>query len=340
MIIKNNSSPDTSDPSGWSLSYTPMIYYTSGSKGPAVWVFREENFDWKKNRTVLTIIDPVSGKTMHTETIIPEHTGSDQVASLWDLYNGGRVFGDTIFFTPKRKGLEGRNIYTAKKLVDQAYFSKTTGNELAEANAYTSSEEPYLRVKSADGTDYYYFPGKNRLVTRDAYNQEGRGNKVYKYFFVLSGNGDKKAVLRVQQLANVNDRQGSFSHTYSDFKKDRNYYTRYYEVKSVDSIPVSHGFFNAKIIDNNDSVFVIRYKTSLMDDAPWNIGRFDITGKNLWKVVPAEMDVFKGAKQNKVDPEVLLMQDRLVITENSGTKAACCIDLRTGKIAWTFRSEK
>lgn len=324
----------------WRLSYTQYVYYTTGSKGPAVWMFREENFNWEKNRNVLEIVDPRNGKTLHTEIVIPEHTSAQNVAGIWDRFNGGRVFGDTIFFTPKGKGLEGRNIYTAKKIIGQDFFVRETGNELAEAYAYNSSTDPYIRVKSDEGAEYYYFPSGNKITTRDTYNKQNSSEKTYRYFFALSGNGDKKHIVRINQLAGRAETSASFYHSYRDFSKDKRYYSRYYNIQSIDSVPVNHGFFHADFITHNDTSFVIKYKPSLKNDAPMVIGCYGISGKNRWKIIPEQMDIFRPKKNtDKVSLNTCLVNGKLIISSNS-PHAACCIDTGTGKIQWTHRVEK
>lgn len=324
----------------WKLSYTTQAYFTSGTKGPVVWHFQEEQFDWKKNRTVLSIIDPVKKKKLKQEIVVPEHTSSDKVASFWDLYNGGRVFGDTIFFTPKGKGLEGYNIYTGKKVLDQSYFEKNIGSELAEASAYTSSNDPYLRIKSAEGVEYYYFPNK-KILTRDEYYQTGNKEKKYRWFYELAGNTDKKYVLRINQLASENDRSASFHHSYSDYKKEKNYYSKYYNINSIDSIPVNHGFFKADFISYDRTSFVIIYKANLLETAPWVIARFDTSGQNLWKVIPTQLPVFKPAEpEQKVEININKVNNSIIVLGSGRVRAACGINPNNGKVEWTYKIDK
>lgn len=324
---------------GWQLSYTQAAHFANGSKGPVVWVFQEENYDWKKNRSVLKLVDPRTGKELHKEVVVPEHNTSETVTSFWDLFNGGRIIGDTIFFTPKSKGLEGRNIYTAKKMVDQAYFKKQIGSPLAEAYAYNHTTENYLRVKSAEGTEYYYFPGTNRLINRETLNKSDK-EKVEKTFFAFTGNGDKKAVLRIRQAVNPSDQQPSFYHSYESYKKEPKYYAKYYRISSLDSIPAGQGFFNGKIIYNTDNDFVVLYKSDLMEESPWIIGSFNVSGKNNWKLEPAKQPVFKTKAGTKPEFEIDAVNGQLIVSLRSGEKAACGIDIGTGKIAWTYRLEK
>lgn len=340
ILVSQKQNALTGKNNTWNLSYTQQVYYATGSKGPVVWVFQEENYNWEKNRSLLKIINPVNNKILYTETVIREHTSSETLPSMWDLFNGGRVMGDTIFFTPKGKGLEGRNIYTAKKIIDQSYFSKKIGNELAEASAYTSTSDPYLRVKSADGVEYLYFPQKDQLLTRDEYNKLGRDHQVEKYFFILAGNADKKYVMRIHQRVDMTDMTGSFHQTYREYDREKKYYSRYYQVSSVDSIPVSHGFFNADIIFNTDTSFVIKYKANLMENAPWVIGHFTVSGQNLWKIVPEQMQVFKNEKNERFDLNISMVNGRLIMSASSPVKSACGINLTTGKTEWTYRIEK
>lgn len=333
----------TSD--GWQLSYTPQVFYASGSKGSVIWKFTEENYDWKKNRTVLTILDPLKNKELKRETVIAEHESSVTVPSLWDLYNGGKIFGDTIFFTPKDGGLIGKNIYTGKTVVDNKYIEKRIGNEVAEARAYATTKDDYIGIKDAEGTEYYYFPKRKTIVKQDDYRDRKKSKQVNKYYFVLSGNNDKKHVLRVLQEMSEFETPSYFgSVTYTDFKKEKNYYQKYRQTLNVDSIPVNHGFFNAEIINWNDSTFVIKYTKNLLEGSPVTFAKYDLDGKEIWSVIPSAISVFKNLTNNAgksaASYDFNVLKNVLIISISSPQKAACGVNMGDGKTEWTFQCLK
>jgi DNA-directed RNA polymerase subunit RPC12/RpoP len=339
----SNSVETTAD--GWAVSYTPYVFYANGSKGGVVWKFTEENYDWKKNRSVLTILDPKTNKELKREIVIAEHQSSETVPSLWDLYNGGKIFGDTIFFTPKKGGLVGKNIYTGKTVIDNNYIQKQIGNEVAEARAYANNKDNYVNIKDAEGTEYYYFPKRNKIITQDEYRSTKNIKKINKFYYVLSGRSDKKHVLRILQEINELETPTSYNSVlYSDFKKEKSYYQKYYQLKSLDSIPVNHGFFNAEIIHYNDSSFILKYTKNLLEGSPITFAKYGLDGKQIWSVIPSQLSVFKIDEKNTVrttvNYEFNVLGNALVIYFNSTQKAAAAINVVDGKTIWTFQCLK
>jgi DNA-directed RNA polymerase subunit RPC12/RpoP len=346
IISMNKTSPETETTSdGWQLSYTPQVFYANGSKGGVIWKFTEENYDWKKNRTVLTIFDPIKNKELKREIIIAEHEGSYDGPSLWDMYNGGKIFGDTIFFTPKNGGLSGKNMYTGKVVVDNKYIQKQIGYEVAEARAYANTKDNYISIKDAEGTEYYYFPSLKKIIKQDDYRDRKKSKQVSKYYFVLSGNNDKKHVLRVLQEMSELETPSYFSSTsYADFKKEKTYYQKYRQTFNIDSIPVSHGFFNAEIISWNDSSFIIQYTKNLLEGSPITFAKFDLAGKELWSVMPEKIKAFQPVANNPIkttpDYDFNVLGNALIIYMGSPHKAACSINVHSGKTDWTFQCLK
>ncbi|HLP14418.1 MAG TPA: hypothetical protein VK177_20985 [Flavobacteriales bacterium] len=332
--------------SDWKLSYTQQTFYATGSKGGVIWQLDDENYNYEKNRNVLSILDAKTKKVLYTEIYVKEHKSGETVASSWDLFNGGRVIGDTIFFTPKNGGLVARNIYTGKVIINNATFEKLLGEQIAEARAYinaNTNEQDYLEVKSALGDEYYYYPAKNKFVKREEVRNTKETEKTAKYFFIATGSNDKKHVLRVNQKIAPYERVGFFMPgSYNEYKKQKQYYTHYHLVNSIDSIPAKNAFFDPAFITWDDTSFVIYYKENLLENSPRILARYGLSGKQLWKRIPTQEKPFSQLEKKEENPrfDILLINERLVISLNTGQKSAMEIDPANGKISWTYKSEK
>lgn len=341
MRLVNSSQTTTETKDGWQLSYTPMVFYANGSKGASIWQFTEENYDWKKNRTTLTIFNPTTKKEYYKEIVIPEHESNVTNPSLWDIFSGGKIIGDTIFFTPKDGGLIGRNIFTGKIVVSNDYFEKLIGNEVAEARAYSNSSDNYISIKDAEGTEYVYFPGMKKIIKRDEFNNRSKTKFAPKYFYALAGQTDKKYVMRIQQEMAENDFSPYYgSISLKDYKRDKNYYAKYQKILGIDSIPISHGFFNAEFMQWNDTEFVVRYQKNLLESSPIQISKYSFTGQEKWTVFPSKLSVFSKIPKEKTSFEILVMNETIIIFTNSPNKMACSIDLKNGKTLWSYECLK
>lgn len=343
--VNSISLSSTTTKDGWQITYTGQVHYASGSKGSVIWQFTEENYDWKKNRTVLTIINPVTKKELNRQIVIAEYTGSNEGPSLWDLFNGGKIIGDTIFFTPKNNGLKGYNIYTGKVVVENKYLEKIIGNQVAEARAYASSKDDYLEIKDAEGTEYYYFPKQKKIINKEEYRDRKTSKLITRYFYMLVGDHDKKHILRVQQQMKEFENASYFgSLSYREFKNQKKYYSQYRQIYSVDSLPIAHGFFDAEIISFTDSTLIVKYKKNLLEDSPLLVSRYTMNGDESWSVEPSTIKVFKdltnNASKSSRSYDFIIVNNGLIISINSPQKAAIGINLVTGKTLWTYSREK
>lgn len=342
-FIASNSSTSTSSteekPGGWQVSYTSQVYYAWGSKGPSVWVFTEEHQNWKKYRKVLTIVNPISGKTFHTDTIGKEVENSSSVPSIWDLFQGGKTIGDTIYFSPKGKVFEGRNIYNAKIVINKNYFADK-GVEIAQSTSYNSSKDNYLSIKSAEGDEYYFFPRTKEFILTEEFRKKKEEKKVSRYYYVLTGNSDKKAVLRIQQELKNNERSGYFNGSKKEFSKNLKYYNRYYNVTAVDSVPAANHFFDAEFIDWNDTSFIIKYKKNILENTPQFVGCYTVSGKQLWSYDLTNMKELKDDKKVTDNFQFQYQPGKLIVYIIGAKKAAVGINTVNGKMEWNFNVAK
>ncbi|HYG50711.1 MAG TPA: hypothetical protein VD905_07395, partial [Flavobacteriales bacterium] len=328
---------------GWKLSYTQQTFYANGSKGAVIWQLDEENYNWEKTRNVLSILDAETKKVLHSEIFVKEHKTGTDAASTWDIFNGGRVIGDTIFFTPKGSGLVARNIYTGKIIIGNDGFEKLLGDQIAEARAYinfSTNDKDYLEIKSAQGDEYYYYSSKNAFVRRDEIRNNSK--KTAKYYFILVGNNDKKHVLRINQDIAVHDRAGFFHPgNFREFNQQKKYYAKYHYVNSLDSVPAQHVFFDAGFITWDDTSFVVQFKESVLETAPRVIARYGLSGKQLWRIVPVQEKPFTQLKKKEESPrfDILLNNKTVMVTLGGAQKSAMAIDPGNGKILWTYISE-
>jgi DNA-directed RNA polymerase subunit RPC12/RpoP len=328
----------------WNLSYTQQVFYANGSKGGVIWQIDEENYNYEKSRNVLSILDAKTKKVLYFEIIVNEHKSGEDVPSVWDLFGGGRVFGDMIFITPKNGGLIARNIYSGQVVRDNAHFEKLVGDQIAEARAYsTSYADDHLDLKDAQGTAYYYYPLQDSVQKRDLVTSAKNKKDKEVYYFMFCGETDKKYVLRVRQQVKAGERSGFFhASTLTDYKNDKNYYKQYYKILSVDSVPATKGFFDPNFITWDDTSFVVDFKENLLDNAKRVVARYGLSGKQLWKIVPIEQKPFTELEKKEDKPrfDLYYINNSLIVSLNSPKKIAIAIEPASGKIAWTYKAEK
>lgn len=339
FLGSNNQSTNTVTPDGWQISYTSQVYYTWGSKGPAVWVFTEENQNWKLNRKRLSIINPIDNKEIFTDTIGKEVESGNTVPSIWDMFQGGKTIGDTIYFSPKGKVFEGRNIYNAKIVINKKYFADK-GVEIAQSTSYNSSKDNYLSIKSAEGDEYYFFPQTKEFVLTEEFRKKKEDKKVSRYYFVLTGNSDKKAVLRIQQELKKDERAGYFNGSKKEFSKNLKYYNRYYNITAVDSVPAANHFFDAEFIDWNDTSFIIKYKKNILENTPQFVGCYTVSGKQLWSYDLTNMKELRDDKKVTDNFQFQYQPGKLIVYIIGAKKAAIGINTVSGKMEWNFNVVK
>ncbi len=342
-VFANNSTVNSSTMNnGWQISYTQQTYYTYGSKGAAIWIFREENENWKNYRRRLIILNPQTKKEFYNKIIEGPLKNSSAMTSVWDTYQGGKVFGDTIYFTPKAEILEAYNIYTGKKIMARGDFEKLAGMKIASANAYSTSEDNHLRVKGADGTDFYYFPNGNRFIKESEFRDKDRDIKTMRYYFIMVGNGDKKGVMRVGQKINPHERTGYLHRTsIKEYLSDKNYYQKYYNIFSLDSVPAPMSYFDAEFLNWNDTSYILAFKEDIISNSPRFVAAYTLRGKELWKQNLEEIKVFKKeSKDETVSYQFLQENGGLIIARNNGKKGAVQVNLTNGKVLWQYAIEK
>lgn len=329
----------TKESNGWQLSYTNNCLYAYGSKGPVIWVFEEYNKDWKRKKIMLTILNPITKKFLIQKAVVPDTDYNANVPSVWDLFQGGKVFGDTIFFSPKKGVFEARNIYSGEVVMDRKQLELLSGSAIASVQTYSSSRDPYIRIESAMEDVLYYLPTSKKVVNRDVYNKDETFQ--FKYYFALIGSGDKKSLARIYSKVKAGEKSNYiYFYSFKDYNSSKQYYSRSTNIKSVDSIPTGQYYFNAELLDWTDTTAVLKYKENKLEESPYHLSCVHKSGKTKWSVCLDKLQYFKPKDATDLRFEFMAFNGKIVVTANNARNSAIGIDANTGKVEWDLKIEK
>lgn len=220
-----------------------------------------------------------------------------------------------------------------------------------------SGIENYFRVTTKDGFQYLYFPDKQVLLTEEAFEKKRRAptdttdkDYEFRYIWALSeakGSARQQLYLvkkydfslapsgfgpvGLEMLLERMEREAKFGNV----RGARNARRRDEEL----ALTVPSVFLDAEILASNSEHCVVLHSQTIEQNADKILTCVNREGKTLWQIVAPPFKTFEKVEKYGISSTMrgALHANTLVIVNNHReNRAACALDVQTGKMLWEF----
>jgi hypothetical protein len=344
VFINFKNSPDSGENvlSEWQKPSLHIYQCFAGSKGPVVWeIYRQDKMRLDSCKYDLTIMDP------EKNTIVAEKPVLKPMA--WkELFNFTKKFdgqffqiGDIAYACSEEYGLTGYNIYDFSVEED----ATTLGKKYPELSSGIS-KAAYMWYKKGfqlttnKGEEFVWFPEANLLRTKEEDDNAFNSDTITETKIYLNDDGTKiKLYLARWRQDKFRDEMEIGDHILKDYEKNKNYYKQSYHIDFIQPL-TDRIFFQAKPLVRTNKSVVLVYTDDLSQKAKVHIESIDNLGKSLWKNSDAILEELKSNSTNALSFEHRHSANMLVISTYGAERKSFGIDLKNGKLMWTYSPEK
>lgn len=321
---------------------------------PFVWIAATDRRRVNRTYTYLggriDIINPIE------KTLVASLDSKEMGIEYREVSNFGRQ--GKYFFIPQENALQLRaadgELAENNETLSKKFPELAAGVGKVEKE---SSSGNYFRVTTKDGFQYLYFPDKQVLLTKEAFEKKRRAptdttdkDYEFRYIWALSeakGSARQQLYLvkkydfslapsgfgpvGLEMLMGRMEREAKFGNV----RGARNARRRDEEL----ALTVPSVFLDAEILASNSEHCVVLHSQTIEQNADKILTCVNREGKTLWQIVAPPFKTFEKVEKYGISSTIsgALCANTLVIVNNHReNRAACALDVQTGKMLWEF----
>jgi hypothetical protein len=316
----------------------------SGSKGPVIWMLLEEEGSMTDSvHYLLRIINPQNQQTMKEIQFIPAMTWDDNFDAskfIGTFY----PFGDTCWITSEHDVLYARDIYSGKIISTVNML----GNKFPEfSKGITKVDWGYSNkifyVTSNDGFDFVYAPDVKKVFKKEDWDNRDNKNAdaVTKTFFILTDGKRPELFKSVEKTSPFATSSKTFSSDLEKYDPKKRPWGLSDDVISITPLLPDKTFFNGSVEYSDNDKAIVMYQNSIAKKSALHISCISADGKTVWDIsgneVKSFIDIFSD---NNHGVDFIYSPTAVILYEEYGDHNAIGLDWKTGKVLWSFSTEK
>lgn len=318
---------------GWQQPTVNRFYVYEGSKGPVIWsVIQQTKQGLDSARFYISLTDPVTEKEMTTRQILTTMTW-DESFHFSDMWGELAAFGDTVWIGSDANGIHGRDLYTGEIVADEKYMAnKFPELKKGVSKATNQDYRKVFELLTDDGFTFLFLPNEMKIMKEDEFNDNKQ--KVFKTFYIITEE-NRPYLLRIrEEIEKYRYNPRTFIHDPENFFKNKNRNNR--NDAEVDSVRTKEPLFGVKILWSDDESVMVLYRETLKKDSEAHITLLNKDGSEKWDIPGKKLDGFSKVFSDEMYFNTSSNGKEVALYHTSAKKLAIGIDIKTGKVNWSF----